>query len=108
MTKERNILMEIFSFIFFAFFFLLLSSNPTYAAERQKVFLQVSPSTQQLGGKRAKVASKYKILVQDLLILKSMPPLMKLRMKTMTLSLTVQKIVLKLRIGLPLVKIKVI
>lgn len=50
MTKKRNILMEIFSFIFFAFFFLLLSSNPTYAAERQKVFLQVSPSTQQLGG----------------------------------------------------------
>lgn len=50
MTKRQNIFMEIFSILFFSISLLLISSNQTFAAERQKIFLQVSPSTQQLGG----------------------------------------------------------
>lgn len=50
MTKRQNIFMEIFSILFFSISLLLISSNQTFAAERQKTFLQVSPSTQQLGG----------------------------------------------------------
>ena len=50
MTKRQNIFMEIFSILFFSISLLLVSSNQTFAAERQKTFLQVSPSTQQLGG----------------------------------------------------------
>lgn len=50
MTKRQNIFVEIFSILFFSISLLLFSSNQTFAAERQKIFLQVSPSTQQLGG----------------------------------------------------------
>ena len=50
MTKRQNIFMEIFSVLLFSISLLLISSNQTFAAERQKIFLQVSPSTQQLGG----------------------------------------------------------
>ena len=50
MTKKHNILMEILACALFSICTLLLSSNPTFAVERQKTFLQVSPSKQQLGG----------------------------------------------------------
>lgn len=50
MTKKHNILMEIFACALFSICVLLLSSNQTFAVERQKTFLQVSPSKQQLGG----------------------------------------------------------
>lgn len=50
MTKKHNILMEILACALFSICTLLLSSNQTFAVERQKTFLQVSPSKQQLGG----------------------------------------------------------
>ena len=50
MTKKHNILMEIFACALFSICVILLSSNQTFAVERQKTFLQVSPSKQQLGG----------------------------------------------------------
>lgn len=50
MTKKHNILMEIFACALFSICAILLSSNQTFAVERQKTFLQVSPSKQQLGG----------------------------------------------------------
>lgn len=50
MTKKHNILMEIFTCALLSVCALLLSSNQTFAVERQKTFLQVSPSKQQLGG----------------------------------------------------------
>lgn len=49
MIKKRNILLEIFSIILLSFCLIFSFSSSTYAAERQKTFLQVSPSTQQLG-----------------------------------------------------------
>ncbi|MBB1549888.1 hypothetical protein HG449_003420 [Candidatus Saccharibacteria bacterium] len=50
MTKKHNILMKILACALFSICTLLLSSNQTFAVERQKTFLQVSPSKQQLGG----------------------------------------------------------
>lgn len=50
MTKKHNILIGIFACALFSVCTLLLSSNQTFAVERQKTFLQVSPSKQQLGG----------------------------------------------------------
>ena len=50
MNRRRNILLGVFLAILSFFSVFCLLSNQTYATERQKVFLQVSPSTQQLGG----------------------------------------------------------
>ena len=50
MIKKHNILIGIFACALFSVCALLLSSNQTFAVERQKTFLQVSPSKQQLGG----------------------------------------------------------
>ena len=49
MTKKHSILMGLLFCLLFSFGGILFASNQVYAAERQKTFLQVSPSTQQLG-----------------------------------------------------------
>ena len=49
MNRKQNILLGVFLMALAFFSTLGLLSTRAYAAERQKVFLQVSPSTQQLG-----------------------------------------------------------